>query len=414
MLAPLLILEILIRTQAGRAAQSEPVRRLGAAAGEPRRLPRRTEQRRAPDRRQRAWRLVGWVELITEPVDEVAIRMTARVITRSAPTYSALSRRRTARRWSSSTARCSAAGTARHAHRRQRSARHRRRPVLRGRHRHRLDAQPRRRARPRAARAAPVQPGLPGLPAAVARRRGSLPAAQPPQEPVVLVRQPGSVALPAERPGSATIYDQLRRRRRRARRDPGRPEQGPGHGGPEPSPHARAAARTRARPLVDAYGLQRLRPGRTAARLLPVLLAAQSARLHPAVAGSRGGGDRRRGVPQGPVGRPDEQEQAAGLGDLSRRSPRPGTPPPTMRRSRSTSTSECGPRAARAGDRRARVDEHVRDQPLNTSSAAPPDRPERRCRRDGRCRTSGARPSIGATPGRPCAARRCRPRRSPT
>ena len=169
----------------------------------------------------------GWVDLIVDPVDEIATRMTARVARRRR-------RRRALRRGGRSRPSLVKFNDElldrRYAHAMlvdgNDPPRHRRRPLLRRRHRDRLGPQPRRRARPCCRRQAVVQPRLPGVPAAPADRCRAVHGAEPSQEPVLHQRRPG----PAEDPPGHRGPGDLRpapRRRRRAHRGRRRLQQAP-------------------------------------------------------------------------------------------------------------------------------------------------------------------------------------------
>ena len=340
MLAALEMLRVLFAPRPGPAAQPQPVRRLGAAAGEPRRLPRRSRRpaSRGSSRTAGATGSAGssWSP---RPVDEIAIRMTARVIDE-------VGRRRALPRRGRGPARAGRFND----------------ELLGGRYAHgmlidgndprgidvgllcdagdrdRVGAQPRRRARSRRGdRAAAVQPGLSGLPAAPRRRRRPVRAAQPPQEPVVLQRQPGPAAHPAERAGARDLRPAARRRRRatsrswatstRARPTTSRrqhptlePLLGPGS------------------PLVDAY-----HPAQGSTRRAAAGHASSPAALRnrldyillsPELAGAvTGGGVFRKGL----WGDPDQQEPAPGW-EIYPEITASATPRPTTPRSGSTST----------------------------------------------------------------------------
>lgn len=112
MFADLLILDILVQTPAGIRVNADPFEAwalLRENRGDFLVAPANEEPRIVATGRQ-AW--AGWVELVTEPVDETATRMTARVVNEVPRTCCAWWRRRTGRPWSSSTPNCWAAGTA--------------------------------------------------------------------------------------------------------------------------------------------------------------------------------------------------------------------------------------------------------------------------------------------------------------
>ncbi|WP_053715404.1 hypothetical protein [Saccharothrix sp. NRRL B-16348] len=129
---------------------------------------------------------IGWVDLITEPVDETATRMTAKVIDEVAADILCV----VEAEHRPSLVRFSAALLdRRYAHAMLVDGNDPRRLDDHRSSDHRVGAQPRRRPRPAVRdRAGVVQSGLPGLPAAAARRPRVVPAAQPLQEPVVLQR----------------------------------------------------------------------------------------------------------------------------------------------------------------------------------------------------------------------------------
>ena len=207
------------------------------------------------------------------------------------------------------------------------------------RHRHRLDAQPRRRPRP-------------------ARRPGKSLFSR--DCPVYRLRLPGGadlylllnhfksqsfssgnpdpLAVPAVRPGARDLRPAARRRRQ-PRRDPRRLQQGPGHRDPSHHPTLEPLLDP-GTPLVDAYDLPGFdvgpRPGSFQScslrnRLDYILLSPDLA------ATATGGGVFRKGC-----GAPRRTRTNRRTGRSFRRSPRPGTPRPTTRRSSSTSTFRAG------------------------------------------------------------------------
>ena len=209
----------------------------------------------------------------------------------------------------------------------------------------------------RPTRQARVLPRLPRVSAAPAERRGAVHAAESLEEPVVLLRRSGSFAVPPGHRGPR-VYDRLRAAGAELvailgdfNKGPDPPT--PSHHPPD-SPLFDPTPWTRSSTCTTCPTTSGPRPGSfqscTLRNRLDYIL------LSPDLAAAV---DRRRGVPQGPLGHPHEHEQAASCGDLPGDHLRHGTPRRTTRRSwsrltcsfyawHSPSASSACPTSARA------------------------------------------------------------------